>query len=543
MILFSVMTAISCKQEKIHADLIITNASIYSVDSSMNIAESMAIENGKILAIGKTVDIISKYKANKTLDAKGKFIYPGLIDAHCHFYGYAMTQYRYANLVGTKSFDEILRVLKKFAEGKNENEWILGRGWDQNDWQRKSFPTKEKLDVLFPNNPVILIRIDGHAILANSLALKKVGFDINTKIIGGNLQSANGRLTGVLLDNAADSLTKLIPALYENDSKKALVNAQKDCFSVGLTTVVDAGLEANQIELINQMQKDNILKMRIYAMLSSTEENFKKYVEKGIYKTPFLHIQSVKLYADGALGSRGACLLESYSDDIKNYGLLLNSPEKLRSFLERIYKAGYQANSHAIGDSAARILLNLYADILKVKNDRRWRIEHAQVINKNDFHYFGDYNIIPAVNTTHATSDMFWADERLGFERLKYAYAYKMLLQQNGWLTNGSDFPIESINPIYGFYAAVARKNIDGLPENGFQIENSLSREEALKAMTIWAAKGCFEENEKGSLEVGKLADFVVLDSDIMKISISEVPSVKVLKTFVGGLEVFSFKK
>jgi len=279
--------------------------------------------------------------------------------------------------------------------------------------------------------------------------------------------------------------------------------------------------------------------MKIYAMLSPTNEHFTQFVSKGTYKTAGLNVRSIKLYADGALGSRGAKMLDDYSDDPGNSGLVLTSPDSIRYFCSKAIENNYQVCTHAIGDSANRMMLQIYGEFLKGKNDKRWRIEHDQIIAPGDFKYFNTYSIVPSVQPTHATSDMYWATDRVGAERMKGAYAYKQLLGQNGWLPLGTDFPIENISPLYTFYAAVERKDLKGFPEEGFQPENALTREEALKGMTIWAAKAGFEENEKGSLEPGKAADFIILDKDIMQIPGSELPGVKVLKTFVDGKEVF----
>ena len=523
-------------------DTIITGARIYTVDSAMHIYRAMAILNGKIVDMGENKRINNQYKAKVHYRFHGTLIYPGFIDAHCHFYGYGLARERYANLTGTESYQQVLDRVTEYARAHPAQEWILGRGWDQNDWEVEDFPDNTKLNELFPDKPVLLIRIDGHAVLVNDKALELAGFTARTKIAGGDLLKKGGRLTGVLLDNAADSLKELVPAAGQQLIERALLRAQEDCFAVGLTGVVDAGLSNNLLHTIDQMQKEDRLKMRMDVMLNPSEQNFREFVDQGIYKTDYLIVNSVKLYADGALGSRGACLLEPYADDIHNHGFLIHDPDYYDSIAHYLYDAGYQVNTHAIGDSAVRTVLKTYAKYLKGKNDRRWRIEHAQVVNPSDFHYFGDYSIIPAINTTHATSDMYWAGERLGPERIKSAYAYHQLLEENGWLTNGSDFPVESINPLFGFYAAVARKDQKGWPKDGFQAENKLSREEALKAMTIWAAKGSFVERERGSLEVGKFADFVVLDRDIMEVPEDEIYKAQVKMTFVNGVPVFTNK-
>jgi hypothetical protein len=349
----------------------------------------------------------------------------------------------------------------------------------------------------------------------------------------------NGQPTGVLIDNAIELVTAQIPEADAEQIAEALLAAQKNCFAVGLTGVHDAGLEKNVIDVIESLNENDELRMRIYAMLSPTVENFEHFVANGPYKTDHLNIRSIKLYADGALGSRGAKMIEDYHDDHGNSGLVLRTPDSIRDICKTAYKQGYQINTHAIGDSANRMMLELYGEVLKGKNDKRWRIEHVQIIAPDDFNRFGKYSIVPSAQPTHATSDMYWAEDRVGAERIKGSYAYKQLMDQIGWIPLGTDFPIENINPLYTFYAAVERKDLNGWPEGGFQMENALSREEALKGMTIWAAKAAFEETEKGSLEAGKMADFVVLDKDIMEIDGAEIPKVKVLKTFIDGQEVF----
>lgn len=531
------MVIISCSVEKKQADLIVFNARIYNVNDSFSLAESFAVADGKFIAIGTSTEIQDNYNAAEIIDFKGKAVYPGFFDGHCHFYGYGLNLQK-ADLLGTKSFDEVVERVKQHAEN-HTSEWIQGRGWDQNDWDVQEFPTNEKLNHAFPQQPVVLTRVDGHALIANDEALKRAGITIDSKVDGGKFIQKNGKLTGVLIDNAEELLMSAIPKPDRAFQANALLEAQKACFAVGLTTVDDAGLSRKTVELIDELQKADSLKMRIYAMLSPDKENLEHFVKNGPYKTGYLNVRSIKLYADGALGSRGACLLIAYSDDPGNHGFLVNTPENLRDVCKLAFENNYQINTHAIGDSANRLMLKMYGEFLKGENDKRWRIEHAQVLNPNDFGIFKLYSIVPSVQPIHATSDMYWADERLGVERIKYAYAYKTLLDQNGWIAAGSDFPVEDINPLYGFYAAVARMDFENYPEGGFQMENAISREQALKAMTLWAAKSNFEEHEKGSIEVGKFADFVVLEKDIMTIDIKEVPKTKVLETFIGGKKVF----
>lgn len=527
----------SC-QTKQPADLIVKNAVIYSVDPGFSKMEAMAIKDGKILALGSSEDILNGYHSENEVDAGGNPVYPGFIDGHCHFYGFGLGLIQQADLTGTASFEEVIQVLQNFHE-KHPYVWITGRGWDQNDWEVKEFPDKTLLDKLFPTTPVMLTRIDGHAILVNSEALRRAGINEDTKIPGGDILKKNGELTGILLDNAIDTLRAAIPAPKQGQMTGALLEAQDKCFSVGLTSVVDAGLDLEVINLIDSMQQSGSLKMRIDAMVTPKRENLDIVFEKGPYSTDRLRVGSLKFYIDGALGSRGALMLEPYSDDPGNYGLLLADTGYFREMFQEAYENGFQVNTHSIGDSACRIVLNLYGELLKGKNDQRWRIEHAQVMHPDDFKLFAKYSVIPSIQSTHATSDMFWAAERLGEDRIRYAYAFKDLLEQNGWVVNGTDFPVEEIDPLQTFYASVARKDRLGRPEGGFQMENALGREETLKSMTIWAAKGSFEENRKGSLEPGKVADFVILDRDIMTIPGEELLGVKVLETYSGGEKVY----
>lgn len=532
----SALYGCSTSNEKQKADLIICNAIVYTIDSAFATAESFAVKDGKILAVGKQEDIFSAYEGEK-LDLQGKAVYPGLIDAHCHFLGYGkgLTQ---ADLIDTKSFDEVIQRVVEYSKIK-KGEWIIGRGWDQNDWIVKDFPTKEKLDSLFPTTPVFLKRVDGHAALVNSEALKRAGINEKTKLNGGLIEVKNNKPTGILVDNAVDLVANVIPPANKEEIQSALLAAQANCFAAGLTTVDDAGLEKQVVDIIDEMQKKGELKMRIYAMLTDNQENLNYYLEHGKYKSDRLNICSFKFYADGALGSRGACLLHPYSDKPKEQGFLLNKPEYFIEKSKQLFEKGFQMNTHCIGDSSDRFILDTYGAVLKGKNNKRWRIEHAQVVDKADINKFHEHSIIPSVQSTHATSDMYWAKDRLGEERIRNAYVYKDLLEQAGTIALGTDFPVENINPLYTFYAAVARKDLKGFPEQGFQPENALTREEALKGMTIWAAYSNFEETEKGSIETGKWADFIITDKDIMKIDINEVPNVKILATYLNGEKVY----
>jgi predicted amidohydrolase YtcJ len=526
----------SCAKKK-EADLIVFNAKVYTVDEKFSIKQAFAVKNGKVVQTGSSEDILKAFNATERIDAAGKAVYPGFIDGHAHFFAYG-SGLQQVDLAGTKSWKEILAKLTAFAQ-INQEGWLIGRGWDQNDWEDKQFPDQKELSRLFPNRPVFLARIDGHAAVVNNAALKISGLKPGYKLEGGEVETKNGLLTGILIDNAVKLVADKMPSITPKQAEKALLDAQKNCFAVGLTSVTDCGLDYQAVGFIDSLQKLDKLKMRMYVMLSDRPENYKYLFKNGAFKSDGLSVRSFKVYADGALGSRGACLLKPYNDQAGHYGFLLSNKEHFADVAKLIYSKGFQMCTHAIGDSANREILNVYSAVLKGKNDRRWRIEHAQVISKQDFNRFAEYSIIPSVQPTHATSDMYWAKERLGSERLKGAYAYQQLLQQNGWLVLGTDFPVEQIDPLLTFHAAVSRQDAKNFPAKGFQMENALTREQTLRGMTIWAAKGNFEEKEKGSLEAGKFADFVIMDQDIMTASPENILKAKVSNTYLNGKKVY----
>ena len=509
----------SCEKTKV--DLIVHNANVYTVDNQFNKAQAFAIKDGKFVAIGSDKDILKHYGAYQTLDAQGQSIYPGFIDGHCHFVGYGETKVRYADLNGCKSFEDVLERLAKHNEN-NTSDWLLGRGWDQNLWEVKDFPENTELNKRFPDKKVLITRVDGHAVLVSDNVLKLIGLDEVNRV---DVMSG-----GILLDNAADMAKAIVPSLDNTQRINALKIAQRDCFAHGLTGVTDAGLDIKSIALIDSLQNQDILKMKVNAMINPDDETMDYFMKFGIIEKERLTVRSVKIYADGALGSRGARLIEPYSDAPETSGLIVENADFYDHVCEKAYNAGYQVCCHAIGDGGVNMILNEYAKFLKGENDLRWRVEHSQIVDPQDLALYKDYNIIPSIQATHCTSDMPWAKDRLGSERIKNAYAYKTLLEQNGWLINGTDFPIEKISPLLTFYASVARKDL---------IENRLSREEALKSMTIWAAKGYFAEGRKGSIEIGKEADFVILSDDIMTIDDEKIPEVKVVNTFINGEMVF----
>lgn len=526
--------------EKLECDWIITNARIYTVDSAFSMVQAMAIDDGYIMATGPTDSILAHYWSLNVSDMTGKVIYPGFIDGHCHFLHYGVDQ-SYTNLVGTKSFLEVVELLKQHDVTKTSG-WIVGRGWDQNDWDYKEFPTREALDKEFPATPVYIERVDGHVALLNGRALELTGITETSSIAGGVVEVKQGKCTGILMDNAMELAKRKMPTKSSKFLANAIQRAQTDCFAVGLTSVQDAGLELHEIMAMKTAADNGKLQMRVYAMATVEPKTFDYFMENGPIYSDLLNVRAFKFYADGALGSRGAGLLKPYNDDPSNYGIYYFPYDSLMWQAKRVYNAGFQMCTHAIGDSANRLILDIYGQVLQTKNDLRWRVEHCQVVSKNDINKFGQYSILPSVQPTHATSDMYWAGDRLGADRLKTAYAYKDLMKQNNMLIGGSDFPVESINPILGFYAAVARKDLKMYPEKGFQKENAIGRNEALKAMTIWAAYGAFEEGVKGSLEANKFADFVILDKDILSIPEPEIPTAKVMMTVVGGNIVYERK-
>lgn len=534
---FFLISNSSCKFRQ-KAELIIHHAKIYTVDDKFAVAEAMAINDGKIIAIGSNDDILKEYESDSITDAKGKAVFPGFNDAHAHFVGYAMSLLT-VNLVDTKSWDEVIEKCNAFAKSLPSGAWLTGRGWDQNDWAVKDFPDNTKLNELFPDRPVILSRIDGHAAMANAKALELAGVKPGDKLTGGDIEVKDGKLTGLLVDNAVDLVSSKIPEANLAQVKKALLLAQENCFAVGLTSLHDCGLDFATVEKIEALQKSGELKMRMNIMLSDAKENFDYAFKRGKIKTDYLNVGSFKVYADGALGSRGACLLQPYSDKPDWSGFLLSKPDHFDSVANIIYAKGWQMCTHAIGDSGNRAILKIYAKYLKGKNDLRWRIEHAQVINEDDFKLFGENSIIPSVQPTHGTSDMYWAGDRLGPVRVKGAYAYQQLLKENNWIPLGTDFPVEDISTFKTFFAAVVRQDAKGFPAGGYQVENALSREETIRGMTTWAAKASFEERKKGSLEKGKFADFIILDTDLMNCEPAAILKTKVLATYSAGKKVY----
>ncbi len=520
---------------------VVYNSTIYTANNNNDTANAVAIEDGNFIAVGTAENLLKQYPNAKQINAQGKYIYPGIIDAHCHFTAYAMDKGS-LELYSTKSYSDVLAAVKKYAQ-ENKTGWIVGRGWDQNQWPNKVFPTNDSLNILFPDRPIYLSRIDGHAALCNEAALKLANINATTKIFGGEVfLSKNNKASGVLLDNAATQVQNVIPVDSKQEAIAAFENAQAECLELGLTSVVDCGVAHYIVDWVNEAQTKGKLQMRVALLLSDDSTNYAKYLKKKPEFGNKLNVIGYKVYSDGALGSRGAYLLNDYHDQHNHKGLLLKPLDSIQAIANKLINSPYQMCTHAIGDAGNREILKIYGNVLKTKNDRRWRIEHAQVVSNEDVPLFGKYNIIPSIQPTHATSDMAWASQRLGDTRVKTAYAYKNLIAQNGWAPFGTDFPVEYINPFYTFYSAVFRNDATASMPLGWQMENAVSRQDALKGITLWAAKGSFEEKIKGSIEVGKLADFIIADTDLMHASPLECKNTKVLQTWIGGKKVWEQK-
>ena len=532
LLILLLLTLTSCVEK---VDLIVYNAEVFTANSLNPSASAFAVKDGKFIYVGDD-SVKSEFSSSNIVNAEGLPVYPGFIDSHAHFYNLGFSNAQ-LDLKGTKSLEEIVERVIEFDKKNNKN-FIIGRGWDQNDWDVKSLPVNNLLNKAFPDKAVILGRIDGHAYLVNDYALNLAGINNSSKIEGGEFIKLNGKLTGVLIDNSMQLINNIIPDPTHEESIKALLSAQEMAFENGLTTVSEAGISRKQIELIDSLQKTGILKIKIYAMINNGPD-VDYYITQGPYKTDRLNVRSVKVYADGALGSRGASMINEYSDRKGYFGIIRTPIDSIQSLAFKLAGTNFQMNTHAIGDKANRIVLNAYRDALFNFRDPRWRIEHAQVVDEDDIELFNQ-KIIPSVQPTHATSDMYWLYDRIGKKRAEHAYAYKKLFEKSKVIAFGTDFPVEDINPIMTFYSATVRKDKDGYPEDGFQIENMINRADALLAMTIFGAYANFEEDEKGSIEIGKDADFIILDNEIIRSSEARIPNTKVVATFVNGELVFN---
>ena len=523
----------SCQNK---VDLLVHNASVYTMSDQLGKVSAFVVDKGKFLAVGGE-DLLEKYNAKRVLNLNQLPIYPGFIDSHCHFLEMGLSLQQ-INLKGTKSFEDVVERIKSATKDTKPNA-IIGRGWDQNDWEVKRLPSKKQIDILFPNIPVALSRIDGHAMLVNQKALDLAGITAETKVEGGSIIIENGNLTGVLIDTPINLVQAILPEPTLTDKIKALNDAAQIGFENGLTTVSVAGMQKDDIMLIDSLQTAGLLNMRVYAMISNTKENMDYFLKTGPLKTNMLNVRSFKVYADGALGSRGAALKNPYSDLKSHKGVFITSKDSIEKLAYKLAATPFQMNTHAIGDDANKVVLDAYKKALVFSDDPRWRIEHAQIIDTFDIKLF-NRKIIPSIQPTHATSDMYWAEERLGENRLLGAYAYNDLLKRSGRIALGTDFPVEEVSPLNTFYAAIARKDSNQFPEEGFLFQNKLSRMDALRGMTIWGAYANFEESEKGSIEVGKFADFIIMDRDILNVSEKRILQTRVVATILNGNVVYS---
>ena len=534
-ILVIMLLMTSCFKGK-NADLVVFNAKIHSMDDGDHVSQAMAIKDGKILEVGPDRQIMNKYAASETVDAEGKDIYPGFTDAHGHILS-LVKQRLNCNLVGSASFNEVLVRLEKYAS-KSKREFVVGNGWDQSLWGEKELPTNDKLNELFPNRAVAIFRVDGHAVLVNDYFLKKAGIIAATKIPGGMIVLQDGKCTGLLVDNAMDKIVKMIPDFTEKQKIEAILEIQEELFQYGITAVHEAGIDIKDIALFKKMIDNKSLYLEVYAMLLPTDENFKFVEKNGIYKYKNLSIRSFKVFADGALGSRGACLKHAYSDMPNHFGMLTTTIAEINRISDFCQKHGYQMNTHAIGDSTNKVIIDVIQKESELNPGHRWRIEHAQVLDLKDIARLKESGAIPSVQPTHAVSDMRWAEDRLGKDRMKGAYAYQSLIDQCGMIAIGTDFPIEHFNPFLTIHAAVQRKNSDDIPGGGFEILEAISFSDCIKGMTIWAATASFEEGRLGSLEKGKDATFVIFESPVRSTAIFQENFAKM--TFIKGKKVYS---
>ena len=531
------------------ADLIVTNARIYTVDESHPLADAMAVRGGKVQFVGSTRAAMALRGAStRVIDLNGRTVIPGMVDAHGHVDNLGLAL-RTVDLTGTSSYDEVIARVAARAKTMQPGQWIIGRGWDQNDWGDTRFPTHEKLTAAVPNNPVYLTRVDGHAGLANASALKAANITAQTRDPdGGHIErTANGSPAGVFIDNAQGLLRRVVPQPTRDEVKSEVQAAIAEAQKWGLTGVHDAGASSQVLDIYEELGKAGQLNFRLYAMISDDSTTLAKWFARGPLVGGYdntLWIRSIKLYIDGALGSRGAALLDPYADMANTNGLLVSKPEHIGAVAARALKTGFQVNTHAIGDRGNRIVLDEYEKALKTTPvaDHRFRVEHAQIISPDDIPRFAELGVIPSMQASHQTSDMYWAGTRLGSTRLLGAYAWRSLLNNGSIIPNGSDFPVEQVNPLISFHAAFSRQDARDWPPNGWYPEQKMTRDEALRSITLWPAYAAFQESVMGSLSPGKLADFVVLDQDIMRVAPEQVLRTQVLATYVGGKAVYERK-
>ncbi len=538
-LMFPILVLLAAEMAAPAADLIVVNAHIYTVDGARPEASSLAVKDGKFLAVGEDV---SEHRgpATKVIDAGGAAIIPGLIDSHAHMAGLGQSL-EVLDLRPARSADQIVEMVRAAAAKTPEGEWILGRSWDHTRWPGQQFPNADQLSEGAPEHPVYLTRVDGHAGWANRMALEIAGVTASTPDPPGGkiLKDGAGVPAGVLIDRAQGLVRSRIPEATPAQIKERVARAARECARLGLTGVHDAGVSRTEIEAYKELIAAKSLPVRVYAMIGGEGRLWEEYLRRGPEFGDYLTVRSIKLMGDGALGSRGAAMKEPYSDDSRNRGLLITDGEAVERVARAAVKHGFQVNTHAIGDRANHEVLAAYGRALGGRNDRRFRVEHAQIVAPEDFALFEKYSVLPSVQATHATSDMRWAEERVGAARIKGAYAWRRFLDMGLPAPNGSDFPVEDPNPLWGFYAAITRQDHDGKPEGGWMPSQRMTRDEALKSWTLWGAYASFDEHRKGSITPGKLADFVVLSRDIMKVEPKEILKTRVTMTVLGGEIVY----
>jgi len=509
-----------------------TNAHIYQHPG----VDAILCAEGKIISVGKAAD----FTADEVIDLQGGYVYPGFTDSHMHLLGLGQAL-ETLDLVGTNSAQEVVKKVQDKLPETQPGEWITGRGWDQNDWLDTHFSTKELLDGVAPQNPVYLRRIDGHAAWVNSRLLELAGIDSHTPDPPGGkiVRNEQGEPTGILIDNAVDLIEKKLPPPKAKERKRQILKAIHLLNSLGLTTIHDAGMALETIKTLKDLLAEGQLTVRIYAMLSDTPQNTDPYLVSGPDTTnPYLIIRAVKLYLDGALGSRGASLFQPYSDDPGNRGLILTDSAVVAQKVKNYNQAGFQVAIHCIGDRANRMALDIYET--NGLRSQRNRIEHAQIIHPTDIPRFAALNVIPAMQATHCTSDMYWVDERLGPERLIEAYPWQSLINSGAIIPNGSDAPVESPDPLAGLYAAITRQDQKGWPPGGWRPEERLTITTAIQSFTEWPAYTSFEEKHKGKIAPRYYADFTVTNKDLLTVTPEKILSTDVTFTIVNGVVVYS---
>ena len=519
----------SCSnQQEQGIDVVITGENIHYLDTSPSskTLRWVAIDDGRIVDFGG--DLEQRPQAKKTIKTSNSHVYPGFIDAHGHIFGYAETLHT-VSLFGTKSKEECLERIRVFKETHPEKDWVIGRGWDQNDWEDTSYPTANDLEE-FEDSKIYLTRIDGHAAWVNTAVLDDYGIENSSKVNGGSV------LDGILVDRAQELVT--LPKYDSKFWRMALLQTQDSLVKYGLTALTDAGLHYDQILLLDSLIEEGAWKLPVNAMISNTEEDLSYFEQHGPIEKQLLRVKSVKAYLDGALGSRGALLRAPYHDLPQHYGLHLLSPEELEKLRERCIANEWQLCVHAIGDSAHHVLLKSFEQLDR-NRDLRFRVEHAQIMTPEDSSYYTHPNIIASVQPTHATSDMYWAHERLGDERLEHSYSYKRILNAAGKVALGTDFPIEHIDPLATYFSATTRRDKEHWPEEGFLGAQALTPLQTLRGMTVDAAYSAFREHEYGSIAKGQLANFTILNRDLLAADQPNQSETKVLRTIVAGAVIY----